>query len=62
MLNKSQRFKPVFLKFAAQTFEAGDFLQVFLRVWGFSDWFSHRKTCTFSIRLFANKDLEHSFD
>ena len=56
----------MFLKIAAQTFEAGDFLHAFLRFSGFWDWFSYKKfscekTCTFSIGLFANKNLEHSF-
>ena len=35
------------LKIAAQTFEAGDFLQVFLRFWGFKDWFSHKTRVRF---------------
>ena len=37
ILNKNQHFEPAFLKSAAQTFETGDFLPVFLRSWGFWD-------------------------
>ena len=35
ILRKSQRFQKAFLKTAAQAFETGDFLQVFIRFWGF---------------------------
>ena len=31
----------MFLKIAAQAFEAGDFLNIFLRFWGFSGSFSY---------------------
>ena len=41
-MNKSHRFQPAFLKTATQTFEAGNFLQVFIRFWGFWDWFSYK--------------------
>ena len=38
--------KTVLLKIAAQTFEAGDFLNIFLRFWGFGGSFSY-KTCSY---------------
>ena len=33
----------MFLKIAAQAFEAGDFLNIFLRFWGFSGSFSYNQ-------------------
>ena len=35
-------FQPAFLKTATQTFEVGNFLQVFIRFWGFWYWFSYK--------------------
>ena len=40
---KELKEKFMFLKIAAQTFEAGDFLNIFLRFWCFWVSFSYRK-------------------